>query len=107
MGRRSALSRRWEGGRLYLEDRKAVGFISTAGGEQAAANANTAMVNVVHSLRGIVALLMVGVTRAWQHTDDEGDITDDNYGRRLNSLGELVVDLAEKIGAYERVGAVA
>ena len=88
----------------YL-DGKAVGLISTAGGEQAAANA--AMVNVVHSLRGIVAPLMVGVTRAWQHTDDGGDITDDNYGRRLDSLGELVVDLAEKIGAYERVGAVA
>ena len=90
----------------YL-DGKAVGLISTAGGEQAAANANAAMVNVVHSLRGIVAPLMVGVTRAWQHTDDGGDITDDNYGRRLDSLGELVVDLAEKIGAYERVGAVA
>ena len=90
----------------YL-DGKAVGLISTAGGEQAAANANAAMVNVVHSLRGIVAPLMVGVTKAWQHTDDGGDITDDNYGRRLDSLGELVVDLAEKIGAYERVGAVA
>jgi FMN reductase len=90
----------------YL-DGKAVGLISTAGGEQAAANANAAMVNVVHSLRGIVAPLMVGVTKAWQHTDDGGDITDDNYGRRLDSLGKLVVDLAEKIGAYERVGAVA
>lgn len=90
----------------YL-DGKAVGLISTAGGEQAAANANAAMVNVVHSLRGIVAPLMVGVTKAWQHTDNGGDITDDNYGRRLDSLGELVVDLAEKIGAYERVGAVA
>ena len=90
----------------YL-DGKAVGLISTAGGEQAAANANAAMVNVVHSLRGIVAPLMVGVTRAWKHTDDGGDITDDNYGRRLDSLGELVVNLAEKIGAYERVGAVA
>ena len=90
----------------YL-DGKAVGLISTAGGEQAAANANAAMVNVVHSLRGIVAPLMVGVTKAWQHTDDGGDITDDNYGRRLDSLGELVVDLAENIGAYERVGAVA
>jgi len=47
----------------YL-DGKAVGLISTAGGEQAAANANAAMVNVVHSLRGIVAPLMVGVTKA-------------------------------------------
>jgi FMN reductase len=94
-------------------DGKVVGLISTAGGEQAAANANAAMVHVVHSLRGIVAPLMVGVTRAWQRTDDAGDITDDNVGRRLDNLGGLVVDLAEKIGADERsrraepVGAVA
>jgi len=90
----------------YL-DGKVVGLITTAGGEQAAANANAAMVHVVHSLRGIVAPLMVGVTRARQRTDDEGDITDENYGRRLDDLGGLVVDLAEKIGADERLGAVA
>ena len=86
---------------------KVVGLISTAGGEQAAANANAAMVHVVHSLRGIVAPLMVGVTRAWQRTDHEGYVTDDNYGRRLDNLGGLVVHLAEKLGADERVGAVA
>jgi hypothetical protein len=83
---------------------KVVRPISTAGGEQAAANG--AMVHVVH-LWGIFAPLMVGVTRARQRTDDEGDITDDNYGRRLDNPGELVVDLAGKIGADERVGAVA
>ena len=88
-------------------DGKVVGLISTAGGEQAAANANAAMVHLVHSLRGIVAPLMVGVTRAWQRTDDQGDITDDNYGRRLENLGGLVVDLAEKIRADEPAWAVA
>jgi FMN reductase len=88
----------------YFEG-KVVGLISTAGGEQAAANA--AMVNVVHSLRGIVAPLTVGVTRAWQRTDHEGDITDDNFGRRLDNLGGLVVDLTEKIRLNEPVGAVA
>ena len=36
----------------YL-DGKVVGLISTAGGEQAAANANAAMVHAVHALRGI------------------------------------------------------
>ena len=90
----------------YL-DGKVVGLISTAGGEQAAANANAAMVNVVHALRGVVAPLTVGVTRAWRHTDDEGEVTDENYGRRLDRLGALVVDLAQKIGTCERVGAVA
>jgi FMN reductase len=94
-------------------DGKVVGLITTAGGEQAAANANAAMVHVVHALRGIVAPLMVGVTKAWQRTDDRGDITDDNYGRRLDDLGGLVVDLAQKLGTEdsslraEPVGAVA
>jgi FMN reductase len=94
-------------------DGKVVGLISTAGGEQAAANANAAMVHAVHTLRGIVAPLMVGVTKAWQRTDDEGYITDDNYGLRLDKLGRLVVELAGKIGTEERsrsaepVGAVA
>ena len=94
-------------------DGKVVGLITTAGGEQAAANANAAMVHVVHALRGIVAPLMVGVTRAWQRTDDSGEITDENYGRRLDDLGWLVVDLAQRVGTQERqrqaepVGAVA
>ena len=94
-------------------DGKVVGLISTAGGEQAATNANAAMVHAVHALRGIVAPLMVGVTKAWQRTDDNGDIIDDNYGRRLYNLGWLVVDLAEKLKteessrSVEPVGAVA
>ena len=53
-------------------DGKVVGLVSTAGGEQAATNANAALVHVVHALRGIVAPLMVGVTKAWQRTDDAG-----------------------------------
>ena len=94
-------------------DGKVVGLISTAGGEQAATNANAAMVHTVHALRGVVAPLMVGVTRAWQRTDEEGDITDDRYGRRLDDLGGLVVKLAEKFQAeaparrVDPVGAVA
>lgn len=91
----------------YL-DGKVVGLISTAGGEQGAANANAAMVDVVHALRGIVAPLTVGVARAWRHADAEGDITDENYGRRLDSLGGLVVDLARTIvSSREHVGTAA
>jgi FMN reductase len=93
----------------YIEG-KVVGLISTAGGEQAATNANAAM---VHALRGIVAPLMVGITKVWQHTADNGDITDDRYGRRLENLGRLVMELAEKFQEetpsrrWEPVGAVA
>ena len=96
----------------YFEG-KVVGLISTAGGEQAATNANAAMVHTVHALRGVVAPLMVGVTRAWQHTDDDGEITDDRYGRRLDDLGGLVVEMAGKFRREEPsphselVGAVA
>lgn len=82
-------------------DGKVVGLISTAGGDQAAANSNGAMVHAVHALRGVVAPLMVTIPKAWQRSDRDGNITDDGYGRRLDRLGRLVVDLAEKIGAAE------
>jgi FMN reductase len=80
--------------RPYLDGR-VVGLISTSGGERAAANTMDAMVHVVHALRGIVAPSMVTISRAWQRSDDEGNITDDNYGKRLDKLGTLVVEMAE------------
>lgn len=80
-------------------DGKVVGLISTAGGEQAGANATGAMVHIVHALRGVVAPLMVTISKAWQRTDDSGAVTDELYGRRLESLGEIVVDLADRLAA--------
>ena len=82
-------------------DGKVVGLISTAGGEQAGANTTGALVHVVHSLRGVVAPLMVQISKAWQRADRSGDITDELYGRRLDSLGELVVDLAGRLSARD------
>jgi FMN reductase len=82
--------------RPYL-DGKVVGLISTAGGEQAAAHTTDAMVHAVHALRGVVALLTVAIPKAWRLSDGEGRITDDNYGRRLDRLGRLVVELAQKV----------
>lgn len=78
-----------------------VGLISTAGGAQAATNANGAMVDTVHALRGIVAPLMVAIPQTWQHSDEEGNITDAGFRKRLDSLGRLVVDLADKVGTEE------
>ncbi len=80
-------------------DGRIVGLISTAGGDQAATNANGAMINVVHALRGIVAPLMVAIPRAWRITDEDGNITDENQGGRLDQLGALVVELAERVPA--------
>lgn len=80
----------------YL-DGKVVGIIATAGGDQAATNTTAALVSVGHALRGIVAPLTVPIPKAWQHSDDEGNITDGNYGGRLDRLGELLVDLAYRL----------
>ena len=82
-------------------DGKVVGLISTAGGEQAGANATGAMVDVVHALRGVVAPLVVSISKAWQRVDGSGNVTDESYGRRLDSLGELVVDLAGGLAARD------
>jgi FMN reductase len=87
------------GGERPYFDGKVVGLISTAGGEQAGANATGAMVHVVHALRGVVAPLEVSVSRAWQRTDRSGNVTDEVYGGRLDALGELVVDLAGGLAA--------
>jgi FMN reductase len=82
-------------------DGKVVGLISTAGGEQAGTNATGAMVDVVHALRGVVAPLVVSISKAWQRADGSGNVTDELYGRRLDSLGELVVDLAGGLAARD------
>jgi FMN reductase len=87
--------------RPYLDGR-VVGLISTSGGERAAANTTDAMVHVVHALRGIVAPSMVTISRAWQRSDGEGYITDENYGRRLDKLGKLVVEMAEGLNPKGR-----
>lgn len=95
--------------RSYLDGR-VIGLISTAGGEQAAANANAAMVHAVHALRGIVAPLLVTIPKAWQRSED-GEITDNAYAARLEGLGALVVDLSGKLQRPDRArqaaGAVA
>lgn len=95
-----------EDGRPYL-DGKVVGLVATAGGAQAAANANDAMVHIVHALRGVVAPLTVPVPRAWAVADNEGNIPDGNYGDRLDGLGLLVVDLGGKLTADDKVHAKA
>lgn len=87
----------------YL-DGKVVGLITTAGGDRAAAYAADALVNVVHALRGLVAPLMVAIPKAWQLSDGDGNIADENYGGRLDRLGGLVVDLASRMGDVAETG---
>lgn len=82
----------------YLQG-KAIGLVATAGGGMAAVNAITAMINVVHALRGVAAPLSVPVTQSWKVFDEEGNIRDDGVAGRLKSLGRLVVEMATKLGA--------
>ncbi len=89
--------------RPYLAGR-VVGLISTSGGERAAANTTDAMVHVVHALRGVVAPQMVTIGGAWKRFDDEGNVTDEGFGRRLDKLGRLVVDMAEGLGPDRGAG---
>src|SRR5215203_6068048 len=84
--------------RPYLQDR-VVGLISTAGGDMAATNATRALVDVVHSLRGVAAPLVVAISQAWRHADENGDITDERYAGRLDNLGRLVVETAGRLSA--------
>jgi len=82
----------------YLQD-KVIGLIATAGGGMGAVNAISAMVDVVHALRGVAAPLSVPVTQSWKAFDEEGNVRDQGVARRLESLGRLVVEMATKLGA--------
>ncbi|MDF2704121.1 MAG: reductase [Rubrobacteraceae bacterium] len=92
--------------RPYLEGR-VVGLISTAGGDRAAANTTDAMVHIVHALRGVVAPQMVNMGQARRRTD-AGNVTDEGYGRRLDRLGGLFVEMAGGLsvarGSHGRAG---
>jgi FMN reductase len=87
--------------RPYLDGR-VVGLISTAGGERAAANTTDAMVHVVHALRGVVAPSIVTIPKVWQRSGGEGNITDEGYGKRLDKLGKLIVEMAKGLNQENR-----
>jgi len=58
----------------------------------------------LHALRGVVTPRIVTIPKVWQRSDGEGNITDENYGERLDKLGKLVVEMAE--GLSQRAEAV-
>lgn len=79
----------------YLHN-KVIGLIVTAGGDMAGVNTLTAMTHSVHSLRGIVAPLMVSIRNAKSAFDSEGDVISSKYEKKLTGLGKLMVELAIK-----------
>jgi FMN reductase len=78
---------------------KVVGIGGTLreGSTSLVAHTTDAMVHLVHALRGVVGSLTVAIPKVWEVSDGEGRVTDENYGRRLDRLGRLVVELAEKV----------
>jgi FMN reductase len=52
---------------------------------------------LVHALRGTVAPLTVAIPQAWKRTNEDGGITDEGCGGRLDQLGRLVVELAGRL----------
>lgn len=75
---------------------KVVGLIATAGGDMAGINSLAAMTHSVHSLRGIVAPLMVSIHGAKNEFDSDGNVTSSKYEKKLTGLAELVVELAQR-----------
>jgi FMN reductase len=79
----------------YLHN-KIIGLIATAGGDMAGVNTLGAMTHSVHSLRGIVAPLMVSIHNAKTAFDSNGNVIASKYEKKLSGLGKLVVDLSRK-----------
>jgi FMN reductase len=87
------------GDRPYLDGR-VVGLIATAGGDQAAINTINTMINSVHSLRGTVVPLSVPIHNA-RRVFQAGELVDQRTIERLDQLGKLVAETAEKFHPRE------
>jgi len=81
--------------RAYPEGR-AVRLISKAGDDRAAANTTDAMVPIVHALRDVAPQMML-IGGAWKRFDDERNVTEEGFGRRLDRVGRLLGDMAEAL----------
>lgn len=80
-------------GESYLHN-VPVGLIATAGGDQAAVNTISVLVQIVHSLRGTALPLAVPVHNAKSAFSQDGRITDTKVAVRLGKLGQLIVETA-------------
>ena len=84
------------GGENPFLHNKVIGLIATAGGDMAGVNTLGAMTHSVHSLRGIVAPMMVSIHNAKTVFDAKGNIINSKYETKLSGLGKLIVELARK-----------
>lgn len=82
---------------------KAVGLITTASGTMAGPNTLNGLTHVVHSLRGTVVPLMVAISKVGQAFDRDGNLTDTEWAKRLEQLGQLVVRMAQQLNTAPAV----
>jgi FMN reductase len=73
---------------------KPVGLIAAAGAENAGYNTLQTMMNIVHSLRGIVAPSSLAVGSANKHVSFSGEIMYESLTRKLNRLAAELYDLS-------------
>nr|MBA3868679.1 NAD(P)H-dependent oxidoreductase [Anaerolineae bacterium] len=79
--------------RPYLHN-KSVGLIATASGDSADVHSITAMINVVHSLRGYALPLSVPIHNASKAFDQDGNVIHEKIAARLTQLGKMAVETA-------------
>lgn len=85
----------------YLLDRY-VGLIAVAGGGIAAVNTITALVHFAHSMRAIVLPLQAPIPNAEKVFAPDGSINDLKWAARLDEIGRLLVELAQRAGVSAR-----
>lgn len=73
---------------------KPVGLIAAAGVENAGYNTLQTMINIVHSLRGIVSPSSLAIGSANKQVNSTGEITNESISRKLNRLAAEVYDLS-------------
>lgn len=88
----------------FLSDRtppyltgKPVGLIAAAGAENAGFGTLETMINIVHSLRGIVAPSSLAIGSANKLVHADGSINEDPLKRKLKRLAEEVYFLSSKL----------
>jgi FMN reductase len=76
---------------------KPVALIAAAGAENSGAATISTMINIVHSLRGIVIPGSIGIGSAGKQIDKSGQIISDSLKRKLKRLAEELYYLTVKL----------
>lgn len=76
---------------------KPVGLLALAGAENSGVATMSTLINITHSLRGIVAPSSLAIGSAYKQIDEAGNITNDSIKRKIKRLAEEVYSLSVKL----------